>query len=154
MSHLNPIGNGLRSGLGRTRRLSVAIGVLIMLALAFVQEGNLAERLALAGLALFALATLAGWIQVFTAGQRLSPVQVRLQGGYSRHWQIAATVISVTAAVAVQTWFRRGTTVASGDITLPNGTAWLSRVFDPWTWSGSNALGRRACCCTPRRRRP
>jgi len=41
------------------------------------------------------------------------------------------------AWVAVQTWVRPGTTIAGGDVVVPNGTAWIGRLFEPWTWGGS-----------------
>jgi hypothetical protein len=48
-----------------------------------------------------------------------------------------AIAVVVMAGIAVQTWFRPGTTLAGGDVVLPNGTAWIGRLFAPWTWGGS-----------------
>src|SRR5439155_5429950 len=44
----------------------------------------------------------------------------------------------------VQSWFRWGTVIAGGDVTPPIGTAWISRIFMAWTWSGSNLGGPSA----------
>jgi hypothetical protein len=44
----------------------------------------------------------------------------------------------LTSGLAIQTWFRPVTSIATGDITPPEGIAWLGRVFEPWTWTGSN----------------
>jgi hypothetical protein len=41
-------------------------------------------------------------------------------------------------ALAAQSWFHAGTVIATGDGTLPVGTAWLGRLFLSWTWSGSD----------------
>jgi len=48
------------------------------------------------------------------------------------------------AAWAAQSWFRPGFSIAGGDITPPNGTAWISRVFADWSWSGFNLGGPSA----------
>jgi arabinofuranan 3-O-arabinosyltransferase len=40
--------------------------------------------------------------------------------------------------LSLQTWFKVGTSIASGDITPPIGTAWIGRIFEPWVWTGSN----------------
>src|SRR5207248_1873737 len=45
--------------------------------------------------------------------------------------------VVVVPALSVQTWFRPGTTIAGGDVAVPNGTAWIGRLFEPWVWGGS-----------------
>ncbi len=52
-------------------------------------------------------------------------------------WGGAAAILAITL-VASASWFEPGKVIANGDTTLPNGLAWLGRVFAPWTWSGSD----------------
>ena len=52
-------------------------------------------------------------------------------------WRTSTPAVGLTAALAVQTWFSSGV-IAEGDMTPPGGTAWLGRMLDPWTWSGSD----------------
>jgi len=47
-------------------------------------------------------------------------------------------LVAVTAGLAVQTWFKPGAAIAGGDVTAPYGLAWLGKLFEPWTWGGSN----------------
>ena len=55
-----------------------------------------------------------------------------------RWFMVAITVIGILAA---QTWFKPGTVIAGGDLTPPIGTAWISRIFESFTWSGTNLGG-------------
>jgi arabinofuranan 3-O-arabinosyltransferase len=64
-----------------------------------------------------------------------------LEGRVLRQWLLKASAVAAIAGVAVQSWFRSGTTIATGDITPPVGTAWVTKVFEPWIWSGSNLGG-------------
>ena len=57
-------------------------------------------------------------------------------------WVFVVTV--AVAAVGSQTWFRPGTSIASGDLTPPDGLAWLSRIFESWTCIGFNLGGPSA----------
>jgi hypothetical protein len=58
-----------------------------------------------------------------------------------RRWLIAFAGVAIGAVVAIQMWFAPGTAVAGGDITFPNGTEWLGRMFSPWAFSGANLGG-------------
>lgn len=53
-------------------------------------------------------------------------------------WWAPAALVFVLTAVAVTTWFSPGRAVANGDLTPPDGTAWVERLFSPWTWSGAD----------------
>src|SRR5207245_3245572 len=65
--------------------------------------------------------------------------QARDESG--RSWLIALAVVAIGTGSAVQTWFKAGTAIGTGDIAPPYGIAWLSRIFAPWTWSGSDLGG-------------
>jgi len=55
-------------------------------------------------------------------------------------WSALMTVLFITIG-ASQTWFVSGTAIAGGDVTPPIGTAWISRLFEPWVWTGGNLGG-------------
>jgi len=64
-------------------------------------------------------------------------------GQKARRWPGLPAVMGVFLVTlgASQTWFISGTALAGGDIAPPVGTAWLSRLFEPWVWSGANLGG-------------
>jgi len=125
-------------GVGVTplRRIAVAAGVFAVLALAFVAEGITANRIALAALLLFAVATAAGWIEFLLQGRDDQAASPSIRDR-SRKWQFVIVIVAISAALTVQTWIRRGSTIAGGDLVVPNGTAWIAHLFEPWTWGGS-----------------
>jgi len=53
-------------------------------------------------------------------------------------WFWAFVIVAEVATAAVQSWFRPGTAIAGTDSIPPDGTAWLARLFDPWSWTGSD----------------
>jgi len=111
-----------------------------LLALAVVPEGAVADRLALTALFTLGLATAMGWLELAAQGRCREPIGSLLNHRGSRKWLLVTTVVGVSAVIAVQTWFRPGTTIAGGDLVVPDGTAWIGKLFEPWTWGGS-ALG-------------
>ncbi len=56
-------------------------------------------------------------------------------------WLIPLSIVVGVTALAAQTWFAGGGFIAGGDQLVPAGTAWLSHLFSPWTWNGSNLGG-------------
>ncbi len=124
-------------GINQTRRLSAVVGVLLLLGLGFVPEGSVADRLALIALVVLSFGTAAGWLELLSQGDRRQAPDNRVQHQSDRAWGLVAIVVLVVAGLAVQTWFRPGTTIGGGDLVPPNGTTWLVRLFEPWTWGGS-----------------
>src|SRR6266566_2844524 len=122
--------------LGTTRRLSTAAGVASLLALGIVPEGEWSDRLAFAAFVALALAVVLGWLQFGIEGRDTTPNSEAKQG--SRVWLAVTVGIALLAVLAMQTWFRPGTAIGLGDTVLPSGTAWVGRLFEPWTWSGFN----------------
>lgn len=65
--------------------------------------------------------------------------------GPSFEWRIldkwAAGLVALTAGICVQRWFVAGTVIAGWDSVPPQGTAWTTRLFSSWVWSGSNLGG-------------
>ena len=57
----------------------------------------------------------------------------------ARAWRWAAAVVTLLGVAIVQTWFRGNNALASGDITPPNGTAWIGHMFDAWSTSNHGA---------------
>ncbi len=121
----------------QTRRLSAGVGVLLLLALGLLPEAGTTDRLAQSALIVLSLGIAAGWLQLLLTGrvhrQELRDVQSR----GSKAWPMVIVFVAVAAGLVVQTWFRPGTTISGGDLNVPNGTAWLSRVFEPWSSDGS-----------------
>ena len=58
--------------------------------------------------------------------------------------RIGLTIVGLATAIAVQSWFEPGRLLAGGDTSPVVGTAWLGRLFAPWSWSGSNLGGPAA----------
>lgn len=90
----------------------------------------------MAGLAV-AVATGSMWVRRAPVGGP-SPLPPR-----SRNAIFAAAPVLIAAAAA-QSWFTWGRSLAGGDIAPPEGTAWIARLFLPWTWTGSNLGGPNA----------
>ena len=125
-------------GLQQTRRLTVACGVVGLLALAFIPEGSLADRLALVALVALGLATAVGYVQLFLLDRTSNPKPDAIENAGSRTWLYVTVGVALVSGVAVQSWFHPGTSIAGGDIQPPDATAWLGRLFEPWAWTGSN----------------
>jgi hypothetical protein len=141
-SALSAIGAGRRdaviAGMRVIRRTCVALAILMLLALGLVSESDLSERIAIVAFTSVAIATALGWLQLL--GQRPSRNAFgspSAQRSSARWWQCSISLVVVTG-LAVQTWFRPNSSIARGDIPPPDGTAWIARLFEPWTWNGSN----------------
>jgi arabinofuranan 3-O-arabinosyltransferase len=124
--------------LNQTRRISAASGVIALLALGFVPEGSQGDHIALLALIALGLATIATWPQLIALGRPLSPTPSRLRHPRPKQWLLVTIGLGVVVGIAVQTWFRPGTSIATGDIAPPEGIAWLGGLFEPWTWTGSS----------------
>jgi arabinofuranan 3-O-arabinosyltransferase len=126
-----------QEGLSATRRLAAACALALLLPLAVVPDGVSAEHIALAALGMVSLSTLAGWLQLLHWRRPQEIKGDRARGSRLGAWAMVAAAISILAIIAVHTWFRPGTTIAGGDVVVPNGLGWIGRLFDPWVWGGS-----------------
>src|SRR5713101_3793313 len=128
-----------QSGLSQTRSLAVTAGVSALLVLSVIPEGNVSERMAITALVALGFAAVVGWFELLTRRRPEAPIGV---GQQSRHyWPAITLAVALFAGLAVQTWFQPGSSIASGDLPPPDGTAWLGRLSEPWTWSGSDLGG-------------
>lgn len=111
-----------------------------MLGLAFNQNAE-GDGQSLFALAALALAAALGWAEAVSVPgvHRIRPG--RLESRAFRQFLVTGIAIAAITGLAVQSWFRPGTTIATGDITPPVGTAWITKLFEPWIWSGSNLGG-------------
>lgn len=114
-------------------------GVCALLILSFIPEGSLSERMAITALIALVLAAVVGWFELLTTQRVEEPMGAGHQSG--QYWPAVTLGVALLAALAVQTWFQPGSSVASGDLPPPDGTAWLGRLSEPWTWSGSDLGG-------------
>jgi hypothetical protein len=120
-----------------TRVLSALVGIVALILLAFVPEHGLADRVAAAAFAVLTLAVACGFTEAVLSRRGVPEIQTA-PPRVSLHWWLFGSLVVLGSGLAVNTWFHPGTTLATGDITPPNGIAWLGRIFDPWTWTGSN----------------
>ena len=114
-------------------------GVCALLILSVIPEGSLSERMAITALIALVLAAVVGWFELLTTQRVEEPMGAGQQSG--QYWPAVTVGVALLAALAVQTWFQPGSSVASGDLPPPDGTAWLGRLSEPWTWSGSDLGG-------------
>ena len=137
---------GDRPRLSRMRvRLSV-LGVALLL-LGSVRE--LSQSLFGAAFLTLLAATLIGSIEGWsTRGGRHTQLQAAArpaaQGGGTWPSRFGLAIVGLAAAIAAQTWFDPGRLLAGGDVSPVVGTAWLGRLFAPWSWSGSDLGGPAA----------
>src|SRR5437773_2502007 len=120
----------------QTRRISAAAGVGALLVLGFVPEAAFAERIAIVALAAIGFATALGWVELFVRGRPPPPLDGHVGGYPSWKWAIAMIGVALFSGLAIQAWFRPGTSIGVGDTVLPNGAAWISRMFEPWVSTG------------------
>ena len=131
-------------------------GVFGLIVLGFFAGSRFADALAIVASFALAVSTVAcGFELHFRQGERIDMtrnVQTAtktpqrdassdhmLKSTLVRHGGLIAIVV-VTAA-SVQTWFIGASSVAGGDLSPPNGTAWIGHLFSPWVWTGSNLGG-------------
>jgi glycosyltransferase involved in cell wall biosynthesis/O-antigen/teichoic acid export membrane protein len=139
---------GGRRGLSRVRAGLGVLGVELLL-LGGLRDLKLAP--ALVGAAFLALlaATLIGGIEGWsTRGGRHSqlraPARPVAPGTGTWPSRIGLAVVGLVTVIAAQSWFDPGRLLAGGDMSPVVGTAWLGRLFAPWSWSGSNLGGPAA----------
>jgi hypothetical protein len=128
----------LLASLSITREATATLGITALLASGFVPEGALADWFALLALLALTVATASGLVQLQLQGRVREPTLRPPAKRQVKEWVAVIFVVVVATGVALQTWFKVGTSVASGDITPPIGTAWIGRIFEPWVWTGSN----------------
>lgn len=85
-----------------------------------------------------------GWL---TRAGRAQPRAVAWPAAHGAgSWQshIGLGIVTLSAVIAARTWFDPGRLLAGGDVSPVVGTAWLGRLFAPWSWSGSDLGGPSA----------
>ncbi|MEA2647082.1 MAG: arabinofuranan 3-O-arabinosyltransferase [Chloroflexota bacterium] len=120
------------------RWISVAIGCAALALIAVA--GEMAEKLASLAFVALAGAVALAMIETLAVGERRDPSPPTPAPADRRRWWLATALVGLGVGLPMQTWFRAGTVLAQGDITIP-GTAWLGRVFDAWVPTGSNLGG-------------
>lgn len=134
-SHRHPLGS---QRLASDLRSICAAGGLLLLAAIAVFRSNDVESAFCVGL--FLLAALLGL-------GRASNIEATHAGASSRTstkgwtWLVVYGSVAAGSSLIVQSWFTSGTVIAGGDVGVPEGTAWLARIFEPWIWSGNNVGG-------------
>lgn len=121
-----------------TRRISASCGIVALLALSIGGGGEFSSRIANLALVAICLAAAMAWWELLGGGRRESRPTAQGRNRRSRPWGLATLGVALVAGLAVQSWFTPGTVIAGGDAGPPVGTAWLSRLFEPWVWGGSS----------------
>jgi arabinofuranan 3-O-arabinosyltransferase len=122
------------------RLLAATLGVALLVLLGFIPESIPSDRIAILAFGALVIASVMACAEVLSMRRAFG----------RRHWVndassvrsgawIAASALVVGGSIlAVQTWFRAGASIAGADNALPNGVAWIGRLFSPWVWSGSD----------------
>ena len=130
---------GLR-GFALVRWTLAAIGIVALAGTAATTPyAWLSERLA--NVALFALGAASILLFVETWRKRRERGSWLPLRGTRSAWRRTTLFVAGAATVVCQSWFVPGGAIAGGDIAPPEGTAWLSHLFVPYGWSGSNLGG-------------
>jgi len=116
------------------RRLAAVAGVGAIAMLGITGEAGPASGL-LAAIALAAL--LLATALALAACRGVAREWIRSRAS-RRAWTAVFVLVAIVGAAAAQSWFRAGTAIAGTDLAPPDGTAWLARIFDPWSWTGSD----------------
>lgn len=121
-----------------SRRTAAACAISALVVCGIIPEGAIADRLAFVALVTLVLSVAAGYAQFHLRGRIRRPPGTNLASESSKEWLAVVILVAVVSGVALQTWFKAGTSIATGDITPPIGVAWIGRMFEPWLWTGSN----------------
>src|SRR5712691_737143 len=124
------------SSLSLTRQATATFGVAALVASGFVADGALGNLLAFLSLLALTVAVVAGFVQFHLQGRIRIPAPLRATSHQYKEWSAVIVVVALAVGIALQTWFKPGTSIATGDITPPVGTAWVGRIFEPWSWTG------------------
>lgn len=126
----------------RLRRVLAATGLCAIVVAELVPTGSLQGFLA--GVGFFALLVAAVMVAA-SSRPVLTESSERIAGaGRLLAWRWTLVGLGVFGGLVVQTWFRGGTLIASGDIAPPIGTAWIGRLFATYGWSGNDLGGAQA----------
>ena len=135
----------------RLFRVRVGLGVLgvaLLFPLGSMRDLGLSQILAGSAFLALLAATLIGGVEGLSTRRGHSQLQAaaRPAARGAGIWpsRIGLVIVGLSAAVAAQSWFDPGRLLAGGDLSPVVGTAWLGRLFAPWSWSGSNLGGPAA----------
>lgn len=126
------------SSLSLTRQAAASCGVAALAASGLVAEGAVGDLLAFLALLSLTVAVVTGFIQFHLQGRIRNPTRRLSVRRQHKEWFAVYVVVAFSIGLALQTWFKPGTGIATGDITPPVGAAWVGRIFEPWLWTGSN----------------
>ncbi|MGO9296408.1 MAG: glycosyltransferase [Streptosporangiaceae bacterium] len=136
-------------GFARVRVGLGVLGVALLLLLGGVHDPGLSPILAGSAFLALLAATLIGGIEGWSTHrvrrrqpQAAARPAVRNPGSWPS--RIGLITVGLIAAIAAQSWFDPGGLLAGGDVSPVVGTAWLGRLFAPWSWSGSDLGGPAA----------
>ena len=138
-----------RRGLSRVRAGLAVLGVALLLLGGVRDDTRLSPILVGAAFLALLAATLVGGVEGWSTrgGRRsLRRAAARPTARRAGTWpsRIGLAITGLAPAIAVQFWFDPGRLLAGGDMTPVVGTAWLGRLFTPWSWSGSDLGGPAA----------
>lgn len=155
------LGSAAVEGPGTSRAMTVCTafgitGVIGLLLLGFFAGSGRGDVEATSTLIVLAISTMAGAVGL-VAYRRLggdglpvtTVVQTRKSVATGRERLVrlflsrygGLLAVGMVTTATAQTWFIGGSSVAGGDLSPPDGTAWIGHLFSPWVWTGSNLGG-------------
>lgn len=115
-------------------KTAASAGLVLIVIAEFLSPGGLQAALADVGFVGLVVAA----VCLFVGRSSTAIPEEKQSTSYTRSWRWTITGLGVAGALLTQTWFQSGTAIAGGDISPPVGTAWISRIFSTFTWSGAD----------------
>lgn len=121
-----------RASTSQLRLAATVIGLLAIGVMPVTPNGDVDLAVGILAIVALTVACIAALAQARTLFSPAAPE------GKKATRRIALSVVGILPVLAVETWFGTADTLAAGDIAPEGGTAWLGRLFVPWSWSGSD----------------
>ncbi len=126
------------------RQLLAVIGLAGIVSAELLHSGTAQNVLGVTAVAAFGLAAVMFWWESARSSTPVPGTSSGVLSGSTAHaWRTTLVGLGAFGVAVTQLWFLGGATIARGDVTPPVGTAWISRLFESFAWSGNN-LGAAA----------
>lgn len=107
-----------------------------------IRTSIIPKTLANISVLLMVVAAISLYISTYKTEKQSSAVNTEVSGDFTKTRYAATILLSGAISLLIgQARFVTGTVLAFGDLQPPEGMAWISHLFSPWTWSGTNLGG-------------